>query len=316
MSSGRRQSAGQASPSANSAGAASAPLPHGTRLRLYMCICALEVVAVCVDRLLRQQDTMPLLPLYFSDGAQAPPNWDRVLLDYQSAVHHLVRHCVNCAAAMEVNGFIAGTVAYPILVLLHATASAEALPAVFFLDVVQGLLHSVLNKHAFVQLGRWESRSRYWTVGTASVGEGKSPCVKPLMQAMQRVLQKHAALAVGHASDNFHLHQRACRGQVEVQRIAALLERLQQLRLGILVTDSQNRPLLRKFRVECLHARTVGWLRTRRVPLHLFGVPPRASHADFLDPGFAAAPLQAHSSATPPAAEAADAAHSQARVYV
>ena len=144
------------------------------------------------------------LPLFFSDHSETMPDCEQVLLQYQSAVHQLVRDRVNCAAAMEVNGFIADTVAYPLLVLLHATASAEALPAVFFLDVVQGLLHSVLNEHAFVQLGRWESRSRYWTVGAASVGEGKSPCMKPLMQAMQRVLEKHLALAVGHASAGFH----------------------------------------------------------------------------------------------------------------
>ena len=46
-----------------------------------------------------------------------------------------------------------------------------------------------------------------------------------------------------------------------------------------------------------LHARTLDWLRAHRVPLHLFGVPPRTSHAEFLEPSLAVPPVQARTQA-------------------
>ena len=115
--------------------------------------------------------------MYFNDFAKTAPDWDPALPQYQPAAHQLVQ---DCAAAMEVNGFIADTVAYPFLVLLHAAASAEVLPAVFFLNAAQGLRGSVLNKHAFVQLGAGKVAA-----DTGQVWARASSLVKPLVQAIQ-----------------------------------------------------------------------------------------------------------------------------------
>lgn len=127
---------------------------------------------------------------------------------YQAQVSDLCLDNVNSHAALEVVPSIADTAVYPLVVLLEATARATAIPLVFWLDLIQGFSNALLNKKAFVQLTeRYQTKNRYWMVGTANVAEGKSPAMTPVAMAAERALQRHSAMAVGSAGDQFHLQQ-------------------------------------------------------------------------------------------------------------
>ena len=102
--------------------------------------------------------------------------------EFEYAVRMLIYDRVTSDAALQIRQDLADTMLYPKAVLLHASAAAEGLPAVFFLDVFHTILNSVLHKSSHVKMGRWESKSRHWCLGTANVGEGKSPGTKVLEQ--------------------------------------------------------------------------------------------------------------------------------------
>ena len=109
--------------------------------------------------------------------------------EFEDAVRMLIYDRVTSDAALQVRQDLADTMLYP-AVLLHASAAAEGLPVVFNIDVFHTILNSVLHKSSHVKMGRWESKSRHWWVGTANVGEGKSPGMKVLEQiACPSVLQ-------------------------------------------------------------------------------------------------------------------------------
>lgn len=145
------------------------------------------------------------LPLYQSDGA---PRLDSLAEAYQAQVADLCLDNTNSHAALEVVSWVSDTTVYPLAVLLEATARATAIPLNFWLDLTQSFANSVLNKHAFVQLTeRYETKNRYWMVGTANVAEGKSPAMAPVAKALEAALERHSAVAVGSAGDQFHLQQ-------------------------------------------------------------------------------------------------------------
>ena len=127
---------------------------------------------------------------------------------YQAQVADLCLDNVNSHAALEIVSSISDTAVYPLVVLLEATARATAIPLVFWLDLVQSFANAVLNKRAFVQLTeRYQTKNRYWMVGTANVAEGKSPAMSPVVEALEAALHRHSAVAVGSAGDQFHLQQ-------------------------------------------------------------------------------------------------------------
>ena len=67
--------------------------------------------------------------------------------------------------------------------------------------------HSLVNKHVHVQLGPFESKSRYWVVGTAEPGVGTRPTIGPAMHMLLDVGRENAALFPGNVSDNVHYRQ-------------------------------------------------------------------------------------------------------------
>ena len=96
---------------------------------------------------------------------------------------------MNGATAMQVQPFLGDTGLYPLLVLLQASSWATDMPLVFYVDMVHALVGSVLHKELYVQLnGRWKTKNRYWTAATADIGQGKSPAMEPVLDAMKRVL--------------------------------------------------------------------------------------------------------------------------------
>ena len=127
--------------------------------------------------------------------------------EFDYAVQMLCRDQVNSTAALQVRPCLVGTMTYPLLVLLHATALSQGIPTVFFVDVFHAVVNSVLHKEYAVEMGRWKSKSRHWWVGTANVGEGKSPGMKHFVNAMIEVLEELQPQAVGEAADRFHFQQ-------------------------------------------------------------------------------------------------------------
>lgn len=145
------------------------------------------------------------LPLYQTEECV---DLNAIAERYQAQVADLCVDNVNSHAALEIVSSISDTAVYPLVVLLEATARATAIPLVFWLDLVQSFANAVLNKRAFVQLTeRYQTKNRYWMVGTANVAEGKSPAMSPVVEALEAALHRHSAVAVGSASDQFHLQQ-------------------------------------------------------------------------------------------------------------
>ncbi len=130
-----------------------------------------------------------------------------VAAHFDVAVRSLTEDHVNSATALQVRTRVADTATYPLLVLMEATAQAEAIPSVFYVDQLHTLLHSLLDSSLYVRLGRWKSKSRHWWVGTANVGEGKSLGMRAFVDATVAVLQRHASLADGTPQDRFHFKQ-------------------------------------------------------------------------------------------------------------
>ncbi len=127
--------------------------------------------------------------------------------EFDIALRMLGGECVTSAAALQVRPCLADCMVYPLCVLMEATAKAAGLPAVFFVDVFHTLLNSIFHKELHVKLGRWESKNRHWWVGTANVGEGKSPAMKAFTNAVVEVLGDISEKAVGRQADRFHYQQ-------------------------------------------------------------------------------------------------------------
>jgi hypothetical protein len=127
--------------------------------------------------------------------------------ELNTAIHMLCMDRVNSAAALQVRPCFANTMVYPLLVLLNATSISQGIPLIFFVGVVHTFINSVLNKTAFVRMGKWKSRSRHWWVGTANVGKGKSPGMKTFVNVMIEVLSRNASKAAGFAGDRFQFQQ-------------------------------------------------------------------------------------------------------------
>ncbi|CAJ1448371.1 unnamed protein product [Effrenium voratum] len=93
----------------------------------------------------------------------------------------------------------------PLAVLVEAWSRATGLPALFYMDAFHGLLLGLLHKDITTDVAGFKCRSRYWAVGTAQPGSGKSPAVDPMVEALQEVLEQHPDLAAGEAWDKFHI---------------------------------------------------------------------------------------------------------------
>ena len=94
---------------------------------------------------------------------------------------------------------------FPLAVLVEAWSRTTGMPAVFYLDCVTAACMGLLNKDIAVDVAGWECRSRFWAVGTAQPGSGKSPAVDAIVKCLAAVLNKHYDLAPGHKWDRFHL---------------------------------------------------------------------------------------------------------------
>ena len=94
-------------------------------------------------------------------------------------------HTANAHSALTTTVFVGDTSPCPLVVLMRAMALSQATPDVFALDTCLQRLPKQTQPCAVLAV---ESRSKFWTVGTANKGEGKSPGVKPLVSEFKKLL--------------------------------------------------------------------------------------------------------------------------------
>eukprot|EP00438_Fugacium_kawagutii_P024089 Skav218388 [mRNA] locus=scaffold3482:8652:12922:- [translate_table: standard] len=94
---------------------------------------------------------------------------------------------------------------FPLAVLFEAWGRSTGLPTIFYLDAFYTLLSSLLHKSITYQVANFHCRARYWAVGTAAPGSGKSPALEPLKRALLEVLRESPDLAPGKNMDGFHV---------------------------------------------------------------------------------------------------------------
>ena len=133
-------------------------------------------------------------------------------LTLQNAVDHLdvfisgLKHNeVNSTAALQIKPYHGDCLPYPFMVLVEATSLATALPAVFHENNFLSMLTSVLNKDAYLQMGRFKTKNRLWSLLVANVGTGKSMTLDVLRKACEESCKDVGGqYTVGFAADGFH----------------------------------------------------------------------------------------------------------------
>ena len=169
-----------------------------------------------------RQDVTTLLNLWKSSGRSArvcheflatlpmfaeAPSLEALSTEFNVAVGMLAFDRVNSAAALNVRIDTSETMCYQVAVLLHATAIAECIPPVFLIDAFHTTTSALLHKTLSVRLNRYKSKSRHWWVGTANVGEGKSPGMRPFINIAIEVLTECRERAEGMEHDRWHFQQ-------------------------------------------------------------------------------------------------------------
>lgn len=94
---------------------------------------------------------------------------------------------------------------FPLAVLFEAWSRTTGLPTIFYVDAFYTLVSSLLKKTITYRVANFECRARYWAVGTAAPGSGKSPALEPLKKALLQVLNELPDLAPGKNYDGFHV---------------------------------------------------------------------------------------------------------------
>ena len=95
----------------------------------------------------------------------------------------------------------------PLAVLFEAWSRTTGMPAVYYLDAFYCLFSSLVKKDLTFQVASFACRARYWAVGSAAPGSGKSPAFTPMKQALQAVMQEWPDLAPGKNIDGFHMNK-------------------------------------------------------------------------------------------------------------
>ena len=122
-------------------------------------------------------------------------------------VQEYMQSHITATEAVELSQPLWRTTFFPVYVLLEAWSRTTGIPEVFYVNSFHTLLASLLHKDVYYNVAVFPCRSRYWAVGTAAPGSGKSPSLEPLKKALLEVLREQAEMAPGVAVDNFHVQQ-------------------------------------------------------------------------------------------------------------
>jgi hypothetical protein len=97
------------------------------------------------------------------------------------------------------------TTTYTLVVLCLAASRSTGHPMVFYLDSILAACGSLHNLHLGVQTRNYFSKARYWCVGSALPGMGKSPALNPVMDALRKAMKTRYDMAPGQEQYDFHI---------------------------------------------------------------------------------------------------------------
>ena len=145
------------------------------------------------------------LPAY-SHGSEES-SIEEALSSFRAGLASLVDPYVGSKQAVEVNVALYKCHIYPLVVLCDAMSRTTSMPTSFYLDSFLAFFSSLLHKDVSADISGFASRSRYWVVGTAEPGSGKSPAMNPLRDVLFHVLAELEDFAPGSKSNRFHVQE-------------------------------------------------------------------------------------------------------------
>ncbi|CAK9086653.1 unnamed protein product, partial [Durusdinium trenchii] len=174
--------------------AGNAPLER--RVAVEGLLCAYRAGSNCVEQLAAME--------HFSCELRET-EWSTFCERLWNAVEEYMQSEIVAAEAVELEAPLWRTCFLPIVVLFDAWSKTTGLPTVFYLDAFYSLISSLLNKNITFNAANFACRARYWAVGTAAPGSGKSPALDPLKNALVEVMKEMPDLSPGEATDHFHM---------------------------------------------------------------------------------------------------------------
>ena len=163
-------------------------------------------------------------------------SWEVLTQRLQQCVPEYVKSKVTGADAVQLGSPLWRTCFFPLAVLLQAWSRTTGIPAIFYIDAFCTLAGSLLNKHVAFDVAGFACRARYWAVGTAAPGSGKSPSLEPLKEALLEVMREMPDLSPGLPGDGFHIQP--------VSTHAAAIDRLQETQGYQFFGASEGGPVL------------------------------------------------------------------------
>ena len=112
---------------------------------------------------------------------------------------------VTCHEAVALQYQVWRATFLPLAVLMEAWSRTTGIATVFYLDAFQSLVMGLVHRDIGVDVAGFDCRSRYWSVGTAQPGSGKSPAIDSIVRCLCKVLHAHYDIAPGHKWDKFHV---------------------------------------------------------------------------------------------------------------
>ena len=149
------------------------------------------------------QDMLANLQLFSVETTRA--TWLTMRGRLKAAVTEYVKSSITAADAVYLANPFWRTCFFPIAVLFEAWSRTTGLPTIFYIDAFYTLMASLLKKDITYRVANFSCRARYWAVGTAAPGPGKSPALDPLKQALLEVLRESQDLVPGKNADGFHM---------------------------------------------------------------------------------------------------------------
>lgn len=137
-------------------------------------------------------------------GETTEASWQTLNWRLKAAVSEYAQSNITSVDAVHLANPFWRTCFFPLAVLFEAWGRTTGLPTIFYIDAFYALIASLLNKEITYRVGNFACRARYWAVGTAAPGSGKSPALDPLQQALLEVLQESPDMAPGKHADGFH----------------------------------------------------------------------------------------------------------------
>ncbi|CAE7471918.1 Usp36 [Symbiodinium sp. CCMP2592] len=162
--------------------------------------------------------TLASLPLYSCEVLD--PSWSDLRGRLDRCLQEYVQGKIVAADAVYLATPIWRTTFFLIAVLLEAWSRTTGLPTLFYIDSFFALLASLLNKQVSYNVAGFDVRARYWAVGTASPGSGKSPALDPMKEALLEVLREDPDLAPGGPGDGFHVQPVGTHAAAEVTNLS------------------------------------------------------------------------------------------------